>query len=49
VIRISAPCTDNVSLLNPEEALLDVHRVDPVDIEQGLLRVEERNVIRTGR
>jgi len=22
------------------------HRVDPVDIEQGLLRVEERNVIR---
>jgi len=27
----------------------DRHRVDRVDIEQGLLRVEERNVIRTGR
>ncbi|WP_243668756.1 ATP-binding protein [Methanoculleus chikugoensis] len=28
----------------------DRHRVDPVDIEQGgLLRAEERNVIRTGR
>ena len=27
----------------------DRHRVDPVDIEQGLLRAEERNVIRAGR
>ena len=27
----------------------DRHRVDPVDIEQGLLRAEERNIIRTGR
>jgi len=27
----------------------DRHQIDPVDIEQGLLRVEERNVIRTGR
>ncbi|MDD4567341.1 ATP-dependent zinc metalloprotease FtsH 4 [Methanoculleus chikugoensis] len=27
----------------------DRHRVDPADIEQGLLRAEERNVIRTGR
>lgn len=27
----------------------DRHRVGPVDIEQGLLRAEERNVIRTGR
>ncbi|MDN7011458.1 ATP-binding protein [Methanoculleus sp. FWC-SCC3] len=27
----------------------DRHRVDSADIEQGLLRVEERNVIRTGR
>jgi len=24
----------------------DRRRVDPVDIEQGLLRVEERNIIR---
>ena len=27
----------------------DRHRVSPVDIEQGLLRAEERNVIRAGR
>ncbi|MDD3857085.1 MAG: ATP-binding protein [Methanoculleus sp.] len=27
----------------------DRHQVSPVDVEQGLLRAEERNVIRTGR